>query len=150
MIRYILTALGLYLIAKDNFLSCAWLAWIPELNCTVLGSISDDYQICTTGKARFKRFLLPLLLILTCVVSLFMMLAASAADSYPYGFLLIIPAIGGFIGYLILHAFALYDLFRACVPDKAVLFLVLSLCVGIAEPVLIMLAAANQRKWIHI
>jgi len=55
---YILTALGMYTIAKRRGLSNPWLAWVPIGNLWILGSIPDQYQQVAKNKKTNRRKIL--------------------------------------------------------------------------------------------
>lgn len=52
---YVLSALGLYTIAKRRGINNPWLAWIPVGNAWILGSISDQYQFSIKRKKTGRR-----------------------------------------------------------------------------------------------
>ena len=52
---YILTALAIYRISCRRGLNNPWLAWIPVVNCWILGSISDQYRYVAKGETKNKR-----------------------------------------------------------------------------------------------
>ena len=52
---YVLTALGLYTMAKRRAINKAWLAWIPVVNCWLIGCISDQYRYVVKGQIKSKR-----------------------------------------------------------------------------------------------
>ena len=47
---YVLRAVGLYKLAKNRAIRCAWLAWVPVASDWILGSVSDQYQYVVKGK----------------------------------------------------------------------------------------------------
>lgn len=58
---YVLSALGLYTIAKRRGISKPWLSWIPVVNIWIMGSLSDQYRYVVRGENKSKRkILLPL------------------------------------------------------------------------------------------
>ena len=52
---YVLTSLGLYTIAKRRAIRNAWLAWIPVVNCWIIGCISDQYRYVVKGQMKSRR-----------------------------------------------------------------------------------------------
>jgi len=52
---YVLTALGLYTIAKRRGIKRPWLAWIPVADMWLLGCISDQYRYVARGQVQNKR-----------------------------------------------------------------------------------------------
>ena len=142
---YVLQSLGYYTIAERRGIKRPWLSWLPIGNLWILGSISDQYQYVVKGKIRNRRkVLLGLscgLLVLYVVWAVVLLASAAMADMMGSG--LIIGLIG-ILGGLLLVALAiclavfqyicLYDLFRSCTPDNAVLYLILSIVVNWAIP----------------
>ena len=47
---YVLSALGLYTIAKRRGLNHPWLAWIPVASAWIVGSLSDQYRYVVNGE----------------------------------------------------------------------------------------------------
>ena len=66
---YILTAAGMYSIAKRRGILHPWLAWIPVANAWLLGSISDQYQYVVKGKVKNRRSVLLSLSIAAMAIS---------------------------------------------------------------------------------
>ena len=52
---YILTSLAIYTVARRRGLNNPWLAWVPVINCWLLGSLSDQYQYIVKGKNTSRR-----------------------------------------------------------------------------------------------
>ena len=147
---YVLTAMGLYTIAQRREIGKPWLAWIPVVNSWILGSISDQYQYVVKGKNKSKRKVLLVLRILSAVLGITMVvlgisavagaiLAGDAALDNVLGITiamlgLCIPMLGIAIASAVVRYMALYDVYRSVDPGNSVLFLVLSIFVGITEP----------------
>lgn len=153
---YVLTALALYTIAKRRGISKPWLAWIPVADAWILGSLSDQYRYVVKGENKSKRKALLVLSILSCVLSIAvicvavvmlvgvaggMMRGAAEAEMLEQilgpvvGMLgLCLPLMGVTIAYAIISFMALYDVYTSCDPGNNVLFLVLSILIGITKP----------------
>ena len=58
---YVLRAVGLYKLAKNRAIRCAWLAWVPVASDWILGSVSDQYQYVVKGRIRNNRLILLIL-----------------------------------------------------------------------------------------
>ena len=65
---YVLTALALYTLAQRRGLNRPWLAWIPVVNCWILGSLSDQYRYVVKGEIKSKRKVLLVLRIISAVL----------------------------------------------------------------------------------
>ena len=74
---YVLSALGLYTIAKRRGLNHPWLAWIPVASAWIVGSLSDQYRYVVNGENKSKRKVLLTLNIITTVLSLVMVTACN-------------------------------------------------------------------------
>ena len=149
---YILTSLGLYTIARRRGLQKAWLAWIPVINCWLLGSISDQYQYVVKGENKSKRkWLLALSLlkaVLTLTVVILVAVVAAGAIFRGPGFGMrqsitgpimgilgvVMPLAAAHIAYLVIRFMALYDVYRSLDPGNSVLYLVLSILFSVTEP----------------
>ena len=144
---YVLTALSLYTIAQRRGIRKAWLAWVPVLNCWILGSLSDQYRYVVRGQIKNKRKILLILNLLKAVLTtaLVSMVAVLIWTMFAEatGFLLgsILSLLGlllplGVVGiaYCIFYYMALYDLYTSLDPENNVLFLVLSIFFSFTKP----------------
>ena len=153
---YILTALAIYTISSRRGLSKPWLAWIPVINCWLLGSLSDQYRYVVKGENKSKRKWLLILRILKAVlvfaISAFVisMVGSVVKASYYGGYLegdfldmlapvltmlgFALPYAGITIAFCVVRYIALYDVYRSLDPDNAVLYLVLSILFSPTEP----------------
>lgn len=151
---YVLNALALYTISRRRGLNKPWLAWIPVVNCWLLGSLSDQYRYVVKGENRSKRKWLLILNILmfaltaAIVVMIIVVAAATIMGNYHFrarmtadvtglviGILgLCLPMAGIAIAYKVIRFMALYDLYRSLDPENSVLYLVLSILFSIPEP----------------
>ena len=155
---YVLTCMALYSLAQRRGLNRPWLAWIPWVNCWILGSLSDQYRYVTKGEVKSKRKVLLVLQILTCVLSLAMLAVCIAtvvnllsntvfgapisereAMELVLGPLvgiggLSLPLLGVAIAFAVIRYIALYDIYRSMDPANCVLFTVLSILFSVTEP----------------
>ena len=148
---YVLTAIALYTMATRRGLSNAWLSWIPVLNLWIIGSLSDQYRYVVKGQVKSKRKVLLVLEVLkavlgVCVIAIcvymVIVLMSGMMGDVPaemvgpvvavagLGTLLVIVAIAS----MVIRYMALYDIYVSCDPSNSVLFLVLSILIGITEP----------------
>lgn len=147
---YVLQSLGVYTIAKRRGIHNPWLSWIPVANMWILGSISDQYQYVAKGCVRNRRKVLLGLSIATVAavipmyISIFAAMFSEAAGAMnsdvvlggalvtmmlTYVVILVLAIILAVFQYI-----ALYDLFASCDPGNAVLYLVLSILLGVVLP----------------
>ena len=144
---YILTALAIYRISCRRGLNNPWLAWIPVVNCWLLGSLSDQYQYVVKGENKSKRKWLIVLNILksvlmTLVVILAVVTAGSLFADHPSEVIglvvallgLVVPLAAVTIALCVVRYMALYDVYRSLDPANAVLYLVLSILFSPTEP----------------
>ena len=153
---YVLTALAFYTVADRRGLKNPWLAWIPIINCWLLGSLSDQYRYVVKGENKSKRKWLIILRILKAVlvfaISAFVisMVGSVVKASYYGGYLegdfldmlapvltmlgFALPYAGITIAFCVVRYIALYDVYRSLDPDNAVLYLVLSILFSPTEP----------------
>jgi len=153
---YVLTSLALYTVAQRRGLNRPWLAWIPVVNCWIIGSLSDQYRYVVKGENRSKRKALLILQILLLVMGIAMAVVAGAmvfgvvsgimrgADESRMleavlgpvvGIVgMSLPVMGISIAFLVIRYMALYDIYRSMDPVNCVLFLVLSILFSVTEP----------------
>lgn len=153
---YVLSALALYTIAKRRGLNNPWLAWIPVVNCWLLGSLSDQYRYVVKGENKSKRKVLLTLNLINVAITvlIFVLLIVMIVGVIQYevydiseeqmlasvmgplfGMLgLCLPLLGVSIAFYIIRYMALYDVFKSIDPGNCVLFLVLSILINITEP----------------
>ncbi len=153
---YVLTALALYTLADRRGLNKPWLAWIPVVNCWILGSLSDQYQYVVRGENKSKRKWLLGLNIVMALIGVFVavlgvMILVGAINTGIYGGSgeailsqimgpvvaivgLCLPLIGVAIASAVLYFMALYDVYKSMDPSNSVLFLVLSILFNVTEP----------------
>lgn len=146
---YVLQSLGLYTVAKRRGIRNPWLSWVPIGCLWIMGSLSDQYCYVSKGKVRNRRkVLLGLSLgligaeIVLMVIAFGILLSGVAGEAAGV-------TVGALLGLMLLlycailvtcivmvvfTYIALYDVFRSCDPDSAVLFLVLSIVFGVLMP----------------
>ena len=149
---YVLTALAVSNIARRRCLRNPWLAWLPVVNCWLLGSLSDQYQYVVKGRDRSKRKVLLFLSILMVVFTVTVAILAGVSAfsiffsngggrmmrtvSGPVLAILgmVLPLVCVWVAYTVIRFMALFDVYRSLDPNNAVLFLVLSIFFSVVEP----------------
>ena len=153
---YVLTALALYTVAKRRGLNRPWMAWIPVVNCWIIGSLSDQYRYVVKNEIKTKRKALLVLniisaalgiaMVVICVVMAVGAIAGAVGGSNEDAILqaimgplvgilgMSLPLIGVTIAYAIIYYMALYDIYKSMDPSNCVLFLVLSILFGVTTP----------------
>lgn len=154
---YVLTALAIYTISRRRGLRKPWLAWIPVVNCWLIGSLSDQYSYVVKREEKSRRkWLLTLKLVMSGLILAMVVIAVSLIGSAIFAFGrnysngemilsrimgpalgmvgLALPLAGVAIAYAVIYYMALYDIYKSLDPDNAVLFLVLSILFWVTEP----------------
>ena len=149
---YVLLAISLYSIAKRRNIGNPWLAWLPLGNLWILGAISDQYQCCVKGKKTARRkwllgmaiaasVLAGIIMLISVGVMVFMMVPAIFGMSEDliviFGIaamvitlLCLLPILAVALVSLVMQYMCMFDVYRSCKPDSAVLFLILSILLG--------------------
>ena len=158
---YVLSSLAIYSIAKRRGLNHPWMAWVPVLNCWLLGSLSDQYRYVVKGENKSKRKVLLILsilmsvftvaLVVTAIIMVVGVVGEVGHSYYGYGYNeqrilseilgpvlsilgLSLPLAGVAIAYAVIRYMALYDVYRSLDPANSVMYLVLSIVFQITEP----------------
>ena len=154
---YVMSSLSLYTIAKRRGIKNPWLAWIPVGNIWIMGCISDQYQYVAKGLVKNKRKLLmglciavfAVMLILIVILGVMMVQAFAMSDvseeavvatmlgSLMSMIVIYVILFGVAIAMSVVEYMAIYDLFASCDPDNKVIYLLLSIFVGFAYPILL-------------
>ena len=164
---YVLMALGLYTIAKRRAIRNAWMAWIPVVNCWIIGCISDQYRYVVKGQIKSKRKSLLALSIIQIGLGLALIAALTVTiicgvntsmavigysrimESIMVPLIvtlgLLLPMAGVGIAKAIIYYMALYDLYTSCAPENNVLFLVLSIIFRVTEPFFVFFNRNNDK-----
>ena len=153
--QYVLESVGLYTIASRRGLKNPWMAWVPVLNCWLLGSISDQYRYVAKGQIRNRRMLLLALVIISTLVGWFGS-GVSAANlsaltqlleggTVPYsgmitgtvgtGLLVVVAGLAAKTVLKVYRYMALYDVYTSCDPHNNVLYLVLGILFQFLTPI---------------
>lgn len=138
---YVLSAMALYTIAKRRGVQYPWMAWVPVVNCWLLGSLSDQYQYLVKHRHTNRRKILLGLDILKCVLMVLVTVLAVVL-TFQLAFNMVLARLlcclallaGVSIARAVVRYMALYDVYRSVDPRNAVVYLVLSICVGATIP----------------
>lgn len=118
---YVISAMGMYTMAKRRGIPHAFLAWIPVASSYLLGSVADHIN-SFKGKKSNYAVLLVALSGATLAISWFV------AWVFPAAGLLTFPLS---IALLVFTYMAVYEIFKDYAPKNAVVFLVLGIIFGI-------------------
>ena len=152
---YVLRSVGLYSIAKCRQIRHAWFAWVPVVDQYLLGCVSDQYRYVVKGQNKAKRRSL-LVLSIICGLGIvameillwyirgnllsmardvgeMMLMNATMKYALVIGIVLLVFLILALIRGIV-RLIALYDLYRSCDPENAVIYLVLNILSGTTVP----------------
>ena len=157
-VSYVLECLGVYTIAQRRGIKHEWLAWLPYGHLWILGSISDQYQYVALGQLKSNRKVMLTLEIVKTVLGLgvFGIYIKMILDMIATGFTnpemmdveqfvlsFVLMALCGLVGWvlniilIVFRYISLYNLFASCRPKAKVVFILLSILLGITEPFLV-------------
>lgn len=131
LVTYILSAIGLYTMAVNRNIENPWLAWIPIVQLYIVGKLIGELKVINYDVPQ-PEIVLPISAIVAAVGS---------------G----IPVIGFFItiACTVIYFFALYRLFYLYKPDKAQLYIILSIVLPFMGPVF-MFMLRNEKANVEI
>lgn len=157
---YVLQAIGMYAIAKRRNISNPIFAWIPVANIWLLGAIADHYDETVKGVKKKSRVILLCLeiatLIIAAIVSVISIIAIAmlVVENYSEAMLmgytiiavvLCIVIIAIAVVAVVFQYIAYYKLFKSCNPDNAVVYLVLSIFISYALPIIIFISRKSDK-----
>ena len=161
IICYVFYSLGLYTIAKRRNLRYPGLAWVPLVSNYVLGSVSDQYDLSYTGKyTKMRLVLLWFSIVLLAVFIILVIALISLLASLPYIFsgfspmnmaqfmylpflyMILLPAA---MVVAIIQYIAIYNVYRSCSPDYALMMLVFSIIFPIIIPFVFFAIRKNDK-----
>jgi len=153
---YVLSAMALYTIATRRGLKNPWLAWIPVANNWLVGSVSDQYRYVVRRERKSKRVVLLTLSIIRCVLGVIVLGQVISIIGHGITGILwdysesrimeeimgtvidlltiCLPLSAVAIAYAVVRFMALFDIYKSLDPNNSVLYLVLSIFIGVTEP----------------
>lgn len=150
LVFYVFEAIGLYTISKNRGYQKPWLAFIPVANAWVLGGIADNIGHCFGKSTRWRIYLVAMEAVWSIAYFVYVvllmaafpeMLRISMLTGGDYSAVMhsgwmqivtIAPLISLVsMGRVVLRAIVSYKLYQDYSPKNAVLFLVLSILLGI-------------------
>ena len=151
---YALRAVGLYKLAKNRALRCAWLAWVPVAGDWILGSISDQYQYVVKGRIKSNRLVLLILSAVTValggvvsvlseevIVNLLGRLIFGGGNVNTARLMVVVGltalCAAVRLAYRVFSLMAHFDLYRSCTDKYSVIYLVLAIFFRFLEPVFV-------------
>lgn len=141
--QYVLTAVGMYTIAKRRGLRLYGLAWVPIASSWVLGSIADQYDRKAQGRELHLRTILligaivsEVLAIALIVFTILMLYGMESMLALVLVFYILLIVVS--IAYTVFYFIALYKTYRSCTTGSCVWMLILSIFFSIATPICLM------------
>lgn len=127
IILYVLSAIGLFNMAKRENISYAWLAWIPGVQYFLVGDLIGN-KVWGFGYANWILAVAPFIIgILGNYSSMFWVSSILGIVFYVY------------------QCFALFGLYKIYKPESATLFLVLGIIFIFLNPIFIFVIRNNER-----
>lgn len=162
IVSYVLSAVGMYRIARRRGIHHAWLAWVPVGNSWLLGSISDHYQYVVKHKTTKRRKVLLILNLLLSVISVVFSVAVLVSNIAMVGSGVAADGSGTVLGIILMVLYywlllglsiavtviayiAYYDLFQSSKPNNAVLFLVLGVIFHVTLPFFVFACSGSDK-----
>ena len=137
---YLLKGAALYRMAKNAGVALPGLAWVPVLNNGVLGTLCDRASLCLTGQLWYFRFVLVVQEVVRLAVNMGFLRPWGVESTISPAFLLygfVAGAVPEFsltavlsIAFPVVTGIALYRLYEDYIPERAVVFTLLSLVFG--------------------
>jgi len=142
---YVIQSIGLYGMSKNAGVSKPWLAWIPIGNLWCMGSLAERSNLYYgKGKGAWSKLLpafaaavflaLPPLFLGMVIAGLYKSVFAVLLLLFVYLILM-----GVALALSVMTYVALYKIYRLFDPDRAVLYLILSIFVNVSQPVILFL-----------
>ena len=127
---YILAAIGLYTMAKNQDIENAWIAWIPVVQLYIIGRLIGTLYIGSYEVPQ-PELVLPGIAVAGSVLSN-------------------VRLIGGLIGIasLVVNLFALHKLYSIYRPDQATLYLVVSILLPFMGPVFLFIMRNDEPVYV--
>ncbi len=143
VIAYIFEAKAFSKIAARRGVGKPWLAWIPGANMWLTGKIAEDY--CEKAEGRTTNYARNLIIFSIANVCLSFPLGfVSGITPYIsntailFFFLLIELAVLAFsVAFLVYQYIVYYKVLKSCAPEKATLYLILSIIFAVIMPFLL-------------
>ena len=142
VVAYIFQSLALYTVAKRRMIKNPWLAWLP------VGSEWIQYQYVAKGKIRNRRKILLGLTIASAALSVLYEIMSTfqvfqvlgGGLSVGWGILAVLMLLIGLgmigvgVTMAVFYYIALYDFYQSCDPSNGLLYLLLSIFLGVTMP----------------
>lgn len=172
---YVAVAYGLCRMAQSIGLKNPWLSCIPFCQAYILGAVADEYGRRNQGKTttyrrkllgwQIAQAILSVLLILVAIIFLIVFTVAGFeyrvedVVSYPERYLelmvvfgpllllLICGVLALYIVYLVYYFISLHNVFELFAPTQATPYLLLSIFVPLATPILFLILAKKNPIW---
>ena len=156
---YVFESLGLYRIAERR-IGNEVLAWVPFARKWLLGKIADQYEEASHNKKTHYQTILLWLsiapvaiyaLIIVVYISMFISLGGNhnfqMADGTAAAFVIsvmVVLFLAATLAQTVVYFLALYRLYKSCDEKNTVVYLVLSILIGITRPIFIFICGKKD------
>ncbi len=138
---YVLRALGLYTMAKNQSIDNAWLSWIPIASTYIMGRLSEASPY-VKRKVPKMHVIFPSVIggyiVLSIIFSIVMQISIAPAIINEFKGINIPLFAGSMIFFVLssfviraLHLFVLYHIYKTHAPENATLFIVINIFIAI-------------------
>lgn len=154
-VAYVLQSIGFHTLAKKSGIENPWLAWIPVANFYIIGALAEKSNAFYGKKSRKFQILLPALygvyMLLMPILSGIMsaagaMMEMNGAEGVFILFLLLFYGVffAFSIAVSVLWYVAVYKVFKLFDPDRAVLYILLSIFVSVSYPIIVFILRKRE------
>lgn len=147
---YVMSSLSLYKIANRRQINNPWLVWLPIGNYWIIGGLADEYVGHFGQKKKWRKLLMILFLAFIGIyvffyVGFFIAVITALINFDEFGetmvgvvgffvamFAFLIIIFGLAVAWSVCYYICLYKIYKSTIPEKATLYLVLSIFIPFA------------------
>ena len=148
LFSYLATGVSLFRMMTASGVPNPWMAWVPFCSTYALGNLADNYNlICEAKPTTYAKKLLAWHIVTTALSQpILLVLYAMKPDTSPSPdfWLLVLGYITAVVVYTVFYSISLYKIYRLFAPENAVGLLVLSILVGVAVPLILLVMSRRQ------
>ena len=148
LFSYLATGVSLFRMMTASGVPNPWMAWVPFCSDYALGALADTYNLLREAKATdYAKKLLAWRIVTTALSQpILLVLYAMKPDTSPSPdfWLLLFGYVAATVVYTVFRSISLYKLYRLFSPESAAGLLVLSILVGAAVPLILLVMSRRQ------
>ena len=145
---YVAMGVSLFRMMDRMGMSSRWMAWVPFCSTYALGDLADNYNlICEAKPTTYAKKLLAWHIVTTALSQpILLVVYAMKPDTSPSPdfWLLVLGYIAAVVVYTVFYSISLYKIYRLFAPENAVGLLVLSILVGVAVPLILLVMSRRE------